>query len=485
MKLRVRINKQTCRVELLGEEPSLKELTDHIKEAVLSSHGLSADTEFSLSLNGSELLSDTGQTLSSCGIVSGDLICVILPESAATAAPDSSTNSANTAMTSSSTQNQGPPMAAMTSSQQFSPLHAEQPSSSSSRAALTQSEGTTEMLDSEPSVPSWEPMLCSEAEDGQAPLSLELLYHTAQTTSPSDAIMVAGNLLMLETGFIPQGCEPRPGEMPDGWRSAGGVYKLQYTHPLCENSLAMVVAVCMGPVLVINATLKANETVNTVRKLCLSPSSYVTDEWPGESAAAAFKDLSKLSRVFKDQLAYPLIAAAREAMALPVAFGLAALPPELLLRVLRLLDVCSVVRLSSVCRHLSVATADSTLWRHLFRRDFNDPDPNRSRDTDWKELYKRFYKLRCEHRRAARHRSLPPFHRNPRDIFSMPVPLHPQLPGIIGGEYDQRPNLPHGFLPHPRYDPISSPRDYDQPLGNFRRARPTGGRPADVRRGFI
>lgn len=57
-------------------------------------------------------------------------------------------------------------------------------------------------------------------------------------------------------------------------------------------------------------------------------------------------------------------------MALPVAFGLAALPPELLLRVLRLLDVTSVVRLSSVCRHFNVATADSTLWRHLFRRDF-------------------------------------------------------------------------------------------------------------------
>lgn len=89
----------------------------------------------------------------------------------------------------------------------FTSLCVEQPSSSSSSrspAALTESEETTEMVDSEPSVPSWEPMLCNEAEEGQAPLSLELLYHTAQTTSPSDAIMVAGNLLMLETGFIPQ-----------------------------------------------------------------------------------------------------------------------------------------------------------------------------------------------------------------------------------------------------------------------------------------
>lgn len=133
----------------------------------------------------------------------------------------------------------------------------------------------------------------------------------------------------------------------------------------------------------------------------------------------AFRDLRKLSRLFKDQLAYPLIAAAREgkrpshhtsprlgflfsaavsagsvrrdrqevtaasrlrlkllvvcpraAMSLPVAFGLAVLPPELLLRIIRLLDVGSVVRLSAVCRHFNVATADSTLWRHLYRRDF-------------------------------------------------------------------------------------------------------------------
>ncbi|KAK2859236.1 hypothetical protein Q5P01_003856 [Channa striata] len=478
MKLRVRINKQTSKVELPGEEPSLKELKDHIKETVLSCHGLSADTEFTLSLNGSELLSDTSETLSSCGIVSGDLICVMLPESAAIISSDSSVNS-----TTDQRQQHRQPTAAATPSQPGSSSSSS--SGSSEPAAPTQPEETTDVMDSEP--PKWEPMLCGETEEGQAPLSLELLYHTAQIASPSDAIIVAGNLLMLETGFVPQGCEQKPGEMPAGWRSVGGVYKLQYTHPLCENSLAMVVAVCMGPVLVINATLKVNGTVDTVRKLCVNPSSYVTDEWPGESAAPAFKDLRKLSRVFKDQLVYPLIAAAREAMALPVAFGLAALPPELLLRVLRLLDVRSVVRLSSVCRHFNIATADSTLWRHLYLRDFTDPDPSRSRDTDWKELYKRSYKIRIEHRHLSRHHSLPPFHRNPRDIFSpLPPPLFPPVPGIIGGEYDQRPNLPHSLLPRPRYDPIGPSRGLNpQPLNNVLRPRPSGGRPADVRRGFI
>ncbi|XP_026183104.1 F-box only protein 7 isoform X2 [Mastacembelus armatus] len=455
---------------------------------------MDSDTEFSLSLNGSELLSDTSQSLSSCGIVSGDLICIILPESAVAAASNSTTTTTDSSRTTDQKQQQQqlrPQTAAVTSNQLISSSDdgggsGGGGSDSSSPAPPTEPE-TTELLDSEPPVPSWEPMLCSEAEEGQAPLSLELLYHTAQATSPSDAIMVAGNLLMLETGFVPQGCELQPGEMPGGWRSSGGVYKLQYTHPLCENSLAMVVAVCMGPMLVINATLKVNEAVDTVRKLCLNPSSYVTNEWPGESAAAAFKDLSKLSRVFKDQLAYPLIAAAREAMALPVAFGLAALPPELLLRVLRLLDVRSVVRLSSICRHFNVATADSTLWRHLCRRDFTDPDSNRSRDTDWKELYKRFYTTRRERRLVARHCSLPPFPRSPRDIFSsVPAPFYPPLPGIIGGEYDQRPNLPPGLLPQPRYDPIGPPRGPDgRPLNSFRRAWPMGGRSTDVQRGFI
>ncbi|XP_036977694.1 F-box only protein 7 [Acanthopagrus latus] len=485
MKLRVRINRQTSRVELLGEDPSLKELIDHIKENILCSHGLSAESEFSVSLNGSELLSDAGQTLSSCGIVSGDLISVILPESVAAGA-DHAENQR---------EEQNQQNAAMASNQPSSSGGGGGGGSSGgggSTAALTELEETPDMLNCEPSASSWEPMLCSEAEDGEAPLALELLYHLAQVTSPSEAVVVAGNRLMLETGFIPQcvccacvpGCELNTSEMPAGWRSAGGVYKLQYTHPLCDRSLVTVVTVCMGPVLVINAVLKVNQTVETVRKLCLNPASYVTDEWPGDGAAAAFKDLKKLSRIFKDQLAYPLIAAARAAMALPVAFGLAALPPELLLRVLRLLDVTSVVRLSSVCRHFNVATADSTLWRHLFRRDFTDSDPNRPRDTDWKELYKRFYKIRYDLRRA-RHHSLPPFLRHPRDIFQ-PAPLHPPLPGIIGGEYDQRPNLPHGLFPRPRHDPIGPHRDHDRrPVTDSRRFRPMGGRPADVRRGFI
>uniref|UniRef100_A0A4W5K041 F-box domain-containing protein n=1 Tax=Hucho hucho TaxID=62062 RepID=A0A4W5K041_9TELE len=75
------------------------------------------------------------------------------------------------------------------------------------------------------------------------------------------------------------------------------------------------------------------------------------------------------------------------AMALPAVFGLPVLPPELLLRVLRLLDVSSLLALSSVNRHLNQSTTDPALWRHLYRRDFRDcQDHSRARDTQWREV---------------------------------------------------------------------------------------------------
>lgn len=101
--------------------------------------------------------------------------------------------------------------------------------------------------------------------------------------------------------------------MPSGWRAAGGLYKLQYSHPLCGNSLAQVVAVSMGQTLVINGTrlvavtellpmpdyslmlqlmvvsmfifltvtLKISSAVDSSRKLVLKPDAYVTKEWAG------------------------------------------------------------------------------------------------------------------------------------------------------------------------------------------------------------
>lgn len=54
-----------------------------------------------------------------------------------------------------------------------------------------------------------EPMLCSEAADGEIPHSLEMLYLSAECTSATDALIVLVHLLMMETGYVPQvGAQP-------------------------------------------------------------------------------------------------------------------------------------------------------------------------------------------------------------------------------------------------------------------------------------
>lgn len=236
MRLRVRVRRQTSRVELQGEDPSLTELIQVVRDTMLTSHGLrsvplagalltavmssqplthlasclrlSTDTHFSLSLNGSELLTDSGQTLSACGIVSGDLVCVVLPEtpSGSNTHTQGNTHTQDNARTQSNTR-----------SDDQSNAHSDTLNNSHS-ATLSQVSEVSPAggLPGGPSggtsggpwlrTSSWEPMLCSEAEEGQVPLSLELLYHSAQTRSPSDALMVAVHLLMLETGFVSEVC---------------------------------------------------------------------------------------------------------------------------------------------------------------------------------------------------------------------------------------------------------------------------------------
>lgn len=155
---------------------------------------ISAETHFNLSLNGSELLTDSGQTLSACGIVSGDLVCVVLPE----------THSGSNTQTQSHTLTQS---TAQSDDQRnkLSDSHSNALSQVSEFSAAGSPPGNSSGF-SGPRSSSWEPMLCSEAEEGQVPLSLELLYHSAQTRTRNDALMVAVHLLMMETGFVSEVC---------------------------------------------------------------------------------------------------------------------------------------------------------------------------------------------------------------------------------------------------------------------------------------
>ncbi|XP_045443500.1 F-box only protein 7 isoform X2 [Pipistrellus kuhlii] len=488
MKLRVRLQKRTWPLEMPEEEPTLGQLRAHLSQALLPTWGYSSDTRFAITLNNKDALTGDEETLASYGIVSGDLICLVLEDAIPAPNLPSSTVSEH-----SSLQNKDQPSLATPSSQ--SSTQDEQGEAAQSDvwnedsmpgpSQNVEAESIEDIVDMDTGFYPSEPMLCSESEDGQVPHSLETLYQSAGCSSPSDALIVCIHLLMLESGYIPQGTETKAISMPENWKS-GGVYKLQYMHPLCEGGSAALTCVPLGNLVVIN----------------------------GENVANIYKDLQKLSRLFKDQLVYPLLAFTRQALNLPDVFGLVVLPLELKLRIFRLLDVRSVLALSAVCRDLFITSNDQLLWRCLYLRDFRDGTV-RVPDTDWKELYKKKHKQRKEAQKVRHVMFLPPSSPHPNPFY--PNPFHPGPfppssllpPGIIGGEYDERLTLPYvgnpinslipgpaaapGPFPplRPRFDPIG-PLPGPNPILPGRGGpndrfpfRPSRGRPTDSRLPFM
>ncbi|KFW81213.1 F-box only protein 7, partial [Manacus vitellinus] len=501
----------------------------------------SSDTKFSITLNRKDALTEDQKTLASYGIVSGDLICLLLEEADGQPSLPPPPPSAPTPPPPPLQNGREPSTLTPNNSEANSPKEEGQNEQSDNQKAQGEVQKSDERAGSSLEFPSGlvpedvdleegtgsypsEPMLCSEAADGEIPHSLEMLYLSAECTSATDALIVLVHLLMMETGYVPQGTEAKAVSMPEKWRG-NGVYKLQYTHPLCEEGSAGLTCVPLGDLVAINATLKINNEIKSVKRIQLLPASFVSFQDPAfylssliEKVAGVYKDLQKLSRLFKDQLVYSLLAAARQALNLPDVFGLVVLPLELKLRIFRLLDVRSLISLSAVCRDLYTASNDQLLWRFMYLRDFRDPIA-RPRDTDWKELYKKKLKQKKEALRWRHMMFLPPiphpipFHPNP--FYPNPFPPNPfpsnpiYPPMIIGGEYDERPTLPYvgdpinslipgqgeapGQFPpfRPPFDPIGSlpgasptlpgragPNDRFPP-------RPSRGRPMDIRRAFI
>ncbi|KAM4039931.1 F-box only protein 7 isoform 1-T4 [Anomaloglossus baeobatrachus] len=441
MNLRVRAGNQTSCVVLQGDAETLGTLRGILRQTLLPALGFSPDVDFSITLNGSDPLTEDDRSLQALGVVSGDLIVIV-------------TNEIPTP------QQLAPPAAPETQDVRNKRQKCKEGAAASGAHEAAEAEEAA--LGRAPG-----PMLCSEAVDGKIPHSLEMLYLSSGCSSASDALVILTHLLMLETGYKPEKMTSAVSSMPEDWRTGDGVYKLHYFHALSADSSAALVCVPMCKVLIINATLSIGGELKSVKRLQIPTDSYITYPQAGRAAASVYRDLQKLSCLFKDQLLYPLLAAARQALGLPDVFGLMVLPPELKLRIFRLLEVRSLLSLGETCKTLHEDIEDPSLWRFLYYRDFKDVS-ERPPDTDWKQLYK------MQPRVLRRRRDLPyifppdhsPFHPDPFHPLQSP-PNYPYPPGIIGGEYDQRPTFPFARDPLSLINPR---RPYE--LGLFRPARP-------------
>ncbi|XP_073423592.1 F-box only protein 7 [Dendrobates tinctorius] len=440
MKLRLRAGNQSGRLELRDGEETLGALRSQVRGTFLPGLGFSPDVVFSITLNGSECLTEDERSLESLGIVSGDLIVIVTEE--------------------------------LPAPEQPAPPAATEPKDAGYKRQKYEGGAAEPHREEEEAADrcSPEPMLCSEAAGGKIPHSLEALY--PDCSCASDALVTVTHLLMVETGYKEQGGTHKVSSMPEHWRSGDGVYKLHYSHPLCGDSSAALVCVPMGKLLIINATLTIGGELRCVKRLQIPTDSYITFPQEDRSVASVYRDLQKLSRLFKDQVVYPLLAATRQALGLPDVFGLVVLPPELKLRIFRLLDVRSILSLSATCKNLHADVEDPSLWRFLYRRDFKDGSERDPHHTDWKELYKskqmqlRVLCLRRHPFNPDFPPDYPPFHPDHLNPELSPI-SYPYPPGIIGGQYDQHPTFPFPRDPLSLFNPR---RPYNQ--GLFQVARP-------------
>ena len=192
-------------------------------------------------------------------------------------------------------------------------------------------------------------------------------------------------------------------------------------------------------------------------------------------------NIGNLARSFKNEVGTPLLNSVRQHLGLQVS-GLPGLPPELLLRVFQNLNLQGVMALSRVSKQLRDIHKLDNIWRKLYRKDFcisrND---GRSEDENWYDLYKEEYLRRKrleEEDRRLRQSPRPPMFPYP-DFTSdpdAPDPFHPEVPGIVGGDYDRFPGGlgpglgPNLRLPRPRFDPPGP----NFPQGPGRRGRGRG-----------
>ncbi|XP_060586978.1 F-box only protein 7-like isoform X2 [Ruditapes philippinarum] len=333
-----------------------------------------------------------------------------------------------------------------------------------------------------------EPVLCREAVNGTVPALLQEIYTCLEPRDMAESLCIALHVLMLETGFIVYTEQDEIGvsQLPVEWRYSG-YFKFSYTYPGCADTSCCITVITTGNSVIVHGKVLGSN--DATRQCSLKPADYV--KTVGTDCTKCYCQLAKLSMLFKDAIANPLVHDIRTAAGLEDVFGLLALTQEIKLRILSFLDLRSLLKVSCVNTELLEISKDPYLWRCLYLRNFGNRRDN-SLSQNWKELYKREYKSRKERRKAMnRMKIVTPRYWGPANPFSGPSNWIPPGPGgIIGGDYDLYPSFPGNLpgvpgrmgprppsLPRPRYDLIGPGPDIDPgPDPGFIPRRPGPGR---------
>ncbi|XP_067684860.1 F-box only protein 7-like [Haliotis asinina] len=499
MKVRVRIHGATKTINL-GDSGSKDISFAALKQKVTTELGLNHES-FDLSLNKKDILEGDEIVLDDFGIVSGDLIHVLVHGGASTCQPSEVTP------TSPPIQREVTPQSTDSNTIFTSVVPASDVSATSTSVGHTSDvvdspveddpmEGTSSMdgnSNNDPVVNRClqEPLQCCESTTDVVPVLLSQLYESVvnQCEDRNDFLWVVIHILMLEAGFKPTQGDDSGSSMPDNWKQPT-LYNTRYRLPESDGVVSSVTGVMMGSFLIVHGYIVCNAMNSCAYKVILKPSEYLTGDTKG-GPAKCYKNLKKISRNVKNHVGLPLLKDMRTVLGYPEGINLLSLTHELKLRILGFLDCASLLKIDRTCQHFHSLARDRAVWWRRYLLDFGSRG-NNSLSLNWYELYKAQYRSRKEAQKAMREMTfLTPgqvwMQQHPQPPFA---PLAPYNGGILGGDYDLNPQFqgvpdPLGrrgrnplqpLLPQPRFDPFGPLPDHNILPGPGRGRRGGGGR---------
>ena len=268
-----------------------------------------------------------------------------------------------------------------------------------------------------------------------------------------DIIALALHGFMIELGFQ---VEDRV-EIPEGWRSQAG-YSTRYWYLPSKEASILLSLTSLGPLIKVHGI---NKTTKEIFSTSISYCNFLTE-------AGDLKNTAQLARSFKNEVGLPLLTSVR--IELGLSLGLANFAPEILLKIVKYLDVRSLLSLSRTSAQFNSLSKEESVWKHFYSRDFKDQ--NLEGNGNWYKLYCDQWKKEKEREKERNRRRILPEPRHPGGVFPVPdfssepgPPWAGGIPGMVGGDYDR---FPMGGPPNPLFPNLGLPRPrFDPPGPNF------------------
>ena len=270
--------------------------------------------------------------------------------------------------------------------------------------------------------------------------------------SPNNSIDIIALTLhgfMIELGFQ---VEDRT-EVPSDWKSLAG-YSTKYWYLPRKEATIVLSVTSMGPLIKVHGINKGTKDLYTASILY---SNFIRE-------TGALKNPAQLARQFKNEVGLPLLKSVR--IELGLSMGLANFAPEILLLIMKYLDVKSLLSLSRTSSQFHSLSKEENLWKYYSSRDFGDKISNTEGRGNWRSRYSDEWKKEREERRRRINPEprLPMrggvFPHVPFPDFSTDPGAPAPFPGMVGGDYDRfpmggrgNPLYPNLGLPRPRFDP--------------------------------